>query len=258
MKKKITAMLVALLLVLALCVPAAAESGSGITCVYDMAGLLTEAECQRLENRAVEISRRNSCGVYIVTLPDYQEFGSGSIYDVTTEIYNDPESGFGIGAGREGIILLLSMAQREYALFVHGENAEYAFDSYGQAQLEDYFLPAFGSDSWYEGFEGYLIGCSEYLVLARNGDPVRESPVKGVITVVAISCLIALLVCMILKSKMNTVHRKVEAHEYVAAGGLRLTGSYDNYTHTTEERRIIEKKSESHSGGGGSGRSGSF
>ena len=62
---------------------------------------------------------------------------------------------------------------------------------------------------------------------------------------------------------MQTVHKKVEANEYVAAGGLTLTKQYDRYTHTTETRTKISSDSDSGStsscsGGGGSGRSGKF
>ena len=55
--------------------------------------------------------------------------------------------------------------------------------------------------------------------------------------------------CLMLKRKMQTVHKKVEANEYVAAGGLTLTKQYDRYTHTTETRRKIHDDSDS----GGSG-----
>lgn len=254
MKKRISALFAALLLALTLCVPAAAAD----TCVYDLCGLLTEEEYLALESTAQELTASSGCGVYIVAVDDYESYGTGDIYSVSTQIYNNASNGFGVGGNRSGILLLVSMYTREWAMFVHGEWGEYAFNSYGQAQLESSFLPSFQSDDWYGGFSGYLTACGEYLSLAAQGQPVQESVVKSIATVVAVSCLIALLVCMVLKGKMKTVHRKVEAHAYMAADGLRLVESYDQYTHTTEERRTVEKKSESHSGGGGSGRSGSF
>ena len=87
----------------------------------------------------------------------------------------------------------------------------------------------------------------------------RESAIKNIIPAVGVSCVIALMICLVLKGKMKTVRRKVEAQAYVAFGGLNLTDSYDRYTHTTESVRHIEKSSSgSASGGGGSGRSGKF
>ena len=62
---------------------------------------------------------------------------------------------------------------------------------------------------------------------------------------------------------MQTVHKKVEADEYVVAtGGLKLTKQYDRYTIPLETRSKIRDDSDSGgstsscSGGGGSGRSG--
>ena len=37
-----------------------------------------------------------------------------------------------MGDDRDGIIILLSMAERDYAMFVYGTYAETAFNSYGQ------------------------------------------------------------------------------------------------------------------------------
>lgn len=258
MKKKISALLTILFLMFALCTTAlAAEDGIGY--VIDTGNLLTYDEWETLENRAQDISQRTNCGVYIVTLDDYTNYGSGEVYDVTTQIFNNADNGFGLGTDRNGILLLVSMADRDWAMFVHGDDAEYAFDSYGQAMLEDSFLPDFSEDNWYGGFSGYITACDEYLSLAASGEPVRKSAVQSVIPVICGSCIIALVICLIQKSKMKSVRRKTEAHNYTTFGGLTLTGSYDRYTHTTESVRSVEKNSSSaESGGGGSGRSGKF
>ena len=96
----------------------------------------------------------------------------------------------------------------------------------------------------------------------------RSSPVPLILAVVAGSCVIALVVCLILRAKMKSVHKGVDANVYATGGGLTLTDSYDHYTHTTETRRKIESDSGgggrssggtvSRSGGGGHGRSGKF
>lgn len=258
MKKRLSAIVMALLLTLALCVPALAADGT-MNYVIDGSDLLTYEEWEKLEDQAAAISQRHGCGVYIVIVDDYTVYGTGGVYDVTTQLYNDPENGFGEGEGQEGIILLLSLNERDYALFVHGEKAEYAFNSYGQAELENAFLPALGADDWSGGFAAYLIACDDYLTRADAGDPVRESSIGRVIPVVGGSCVIALVVCLVLKGKMKSVRRKAQARSYVAAGGLQLTERYDRFTHTTETVRTIENKSSSsQSGGGGSGRSGKF
>lgn len=257
MKKKVLSLLTALLLVATLFTTAFAAD-SPVSCVTDISGILTYDEWEALETRAQDISQRTNCGVYIVILDDYTNYGEGDVYDVASQIFKNADNGFGVGTDRSGILLLLSMNERNWAMFVNGENAKYAFDNYGQTALEDAFLSDFGENDWYGGFSGYLDGCDEYLTLAASGKPVRKSVFMSIIVVVGISCGISLIVCLSLKGKMKTVHRKVEAKTYIASGGLCLTDSYDRYTHTTQTSRYIEKSTSGESGGNGSGRSGQF
>lgn len=231
--------------------------------IFDLSDQLSYEEWAELEARASDISQRHGCGVYAAFVDDFTEYGGGdSVYKTTYQLYHANE--LGMGENRDGIIILLSMADRDYAMFVYGANAENAFNEYGQEQLEESFLSDFGSDEWYSGVSHYLNTCDEYLTLAEEGKPVRKSTLPMYIIVVVSSLVISGVICLVLKWKMQTVHKKVEADEYVAAGGLQLTKKYDRYTHTTETRSKIHSDSDSDSGtsscsgGGGSGRSGKF
>lgn len=231
--------------------------------IFDLCDKLSFDEWAELEAQAADISQRHGCGVYAAFVDDFTAYGGGNdVYKTTYQLYHANE--LGMGEKRDGIIILLSMADRDYAMFVYGENAENAFNEYGQEQLEESFLSDFGSNEWYSGVSHYLDTCDEYLTLADEGKPVRKSTLPMYIIVVAVSLVISGSICLVLKWKMQTVHKKVEANEYVAAGGLRLTKKYDRYTHTTETQRKIHSDSDSGSGtsscsgGGGSGRSGKF
>lgn len=265
MKKKISAMLLALLMTIALCVPAWASNGI-MDYVIDAEDVLVYEEWDALEDRAAEISRRHGCGVYVYFTEDYTYYGDGGAYDVARQLYADPEAPFGEGEGMEGILLLVSLRERDWALYVYGDKAVYAFGIDPEETLSGEFLPYFAEDDWVGGFSAYLSACDQCLTRAGQGDPVPggstqddtapASPVKSILTSVGISCVIALLVCLVLKGKMKSVHRKAEARNYTSNGGLHLTEKYDHYTHTTESVRHIE----SSSGGGGSsgGSSGKF
>ena len=231
--------------------------------IFDLTDQLSFDEWAKLEARAEEISLRHGCGVYVAFVEDFTKYyGGNDVYKTTYQLYHSNE--LGMGENRDGIIILLSMDERDYAMFVYGKNAEYAFNKYGQEQLEDAFLGYFGDNDWYGGASHYLDTCDEYLTLAEEGDPVRKNPLPMYLIVVAASCVISGIICLVMKGKLRTVHKKVEANEYVAAGGLTLTKQYDRYTHTTETRRKIHDDSDSGgstsscSGGGGSGRSGTF
>lgn len=241
----------------------------GMQYVFDISDLLTYEEWEELEARAADISNRQHCGVYFALVDDFTDYGDGGVYEVTYQLYHGSE--LGMGSGRDGIIVLLSMAERDYAMFVYGEYAEYAFDEYGQEKLEETFLPDFGDDDWYGGISHYLNTCDEFLTKAESGEPVREalwvwvvSYLFMIIFITAVCCVISGIICYMLLRGMKTVSQKVEANEYIAEGGLQLTERYDQYTHTTETRTKIQKESSSggstysESGGGGSGRSGKF
>ena len=226
--------------------------------VFDISDLLTYEEWEELETRAADISNRQHCGVYFALVDDFTDYGDGSVYEVTYQLYHGSELGF--GKDRDGIIVLLSMEERDYATFVYGEYAEYAFDDFGQEKLEERFLDDFGNNDWYGGISDYLVACDEFLTRADEGRPVRSSPWPKVAIAAGISCLIAGGICFLVLCSMKSVHQKKEADAYLTEGGLHLTQQYDRYSHTTETRTKIEKSSSSssESGGGGSGRSGKF
>lgn len=240
------------------------QTGVDMKYIFDNSDLLTFDEWEKLEARAADISQRHGCGVYVAFVDDFTEYGYGNdVYKTTYQLYHANE--LGMGDDRDGIIILLSMAERDYAMFVYGTYAETAFNSYGQEKLEKAFLGNFKEDDWYGGVSNYLSTCDEYLTRADAGKPVRESPALLIAIAVVASCLLSGAICLFLKRSMKTVHQKVEANEYVAPGGLQLTEQYDRYTHTTEVRSKISSSDDSSSsgtsscsGGGGSGRSGKF
>lgn len=149
MKKRICRLLLAFLLVLVFCVSMAAaeQTGAQLSCVTDTAGLLSENEKMLLERMAESVSQKYGVGVYIVTVEDYRDFHSEGVYKATYTIYH--QYTMGVGPNRDGIMLLLSMADRDWAMFCYGSHCEYAFNSYGQEKLEKVFLDNFGEDDWY-------------------------------------------------------------------------------------------------------------
>lgn len=261
MKQRIFSFLLAFLLLLALA-PAALADGAQLSYVTDDAGILTASETAALEKTAQSIAQRYGVGIYLVTVEDASRIDSRGTYEAAYTVYHNYS--LGIGAERNGAILLLSMNDRAFAHFYYGSESEYAFNKYGQEQIEDVFLDNFRENDWYGGFSDYLTACGEYLALAEEGHPVRRSPVPAIIISCAAGILIAFLVCSILKRKMKSVYVQARADGYVS-GGLRLSRQTDRFTHRTETRRHIEPPKPSggggsvgHTGGGGSGRSGHF
>lgn len=229
--------------------------------VYDEAGLLEAEELVSLDAEAAEVSEKYGYGIYAVIVNDYQNYSTSDIYITATEIYH----GLGLGEGddREGILLILSMNERDYATFFYGENVTYAFDEYGQVQLEDQFLDDFAEDRWYDGFHDYVTVCDEYLGLAAGGNPVRENSAPTFVVAIAAAVFLAYVFTDFLKNSMKNVHKGGSVSSYVTSKGLQLTERGDYFLYNTQTRRKIERssrksESSSRSGGGGSGRKGKF
>lgn len=229
--------------------------------LLDRYGLLTEVEQSAIESMAKQASEKHGCGIYVMLVDDFTQLnGNTDIYKANYTYYHD--NSMGLGEGRDGIFLLLSMGARDFSFFVYGENAEYAFNSWGQKALEAEFIDDLGDDRWYDGVEDFVSTCDEYLELAAQGEPVRESPMAKIGLSTGISSFIALLLSAGLWNKNKGAKKKTSAHGYVA--GTLIPGEREDiFVNTTVTRRIIEDNSDSsssvsRSGGGGSGRSGKF
>ena len=265
MKRNVALWMLLVLLLSMLVLPASAQEG--LYYVTDEADLLSDTDDYELETLCQSISEKYEIGVYIVAVEDFTDWGDGDVYDVTESLYH--EYTMGKGEDCNGIMLLLSMEDRDYATFVYGADAEYAFGDYALQQLEEEFLPHFGENDWYQGFRIYAATCKEYLEKAQAQEPVTEESAtedaqegKGMtyLIVIGASFLIALIVVSILKAGMKNVKLKREADVYVSRQ-LNLTQRHDRFTHMTTTKRKIETNSGSKahsSSGGGHGRSGKF
>lgn len=278
MKKILCTLTLAMLLALSFATAAyASASNAGLDYVTDAAGLLTASDMAQLQPYAKQVSEEYSCGIYIVIVEDYSDYTYGDVRDCAEEIYTEYDLGF--GASRDGVLLLLSMAERDYALIAYGDFANAAFTDYGKEVLADAFLDDFRNDNWCFGFEDYIEKSASMLEQAKNGTPLdvpygsggsssvkRISPGAKIVFIVVVPCVISALVCLIFALSMKTARRRETAEEYVGSGDVNLRVKQDNYTHTTVSRTPLPKQSSSGGRGGGtsisssgfSGRSGKF
>lgn len=268
---KCFAVALALSLALLLCVATGAAWGSEarLDHVTDAAGLLDSSEEAELESMAQAIEDQYDFGVYIVTVDDYYDISPTSVFDAATAIYR--EYTLGVGEGDDGLMLLMSMYDRDYSLVTYGDFGNYAFNDAARESLTEYFLDDFSSDDWYAGFYDYLDVAALYAEAGRAGAPYTEDNIimtegeistaifMSVAAMFLVPLIIALIVIAVLSSKMKSVAAATQAGEY-ALGGLRLTGQRDDFSHTT---RVVTKVQQSSGptvsrGGGFSGTSGKF
>ena len=262
--KRMISIVVAVLLLALLAIPVSgAETPEA--CVYDGEMLLTDEEYWTLEDYAQEISDLRQCAVYFVSVEDYRDYGDGDIFNVARQIFLDND--FGMGEEKDGVMLLLSMEDRDYSLIVHGFG-ETALTDYGREYICEHFLDDFADDDWFHGVYDYLSYTNDLLSQAREGKIYdRYNWITGGVLWVwslILGVVISLIVCTVQRAMMRKkVHEQTGALGYVQ-GDVHITRKRDVYSHTTEVRRKIEKKdagssgSHSHSSDGFSGTSGKF
>lgn len=140
--------------------------------VSDLSNLLTPEQWDELESTATSISTMYGCGIYIVTLRNYKDYSPGTddFRAFAEEFYSS--NNMGMGDDHNGTLLILSMAERDYALISYGSLAHNAFTDYGTELLASVFLDNFRSNDWFGGFSDYLKGSSKLLEYAALGNPV--------------------------------------------------------------------------------------
>lgn len=251
--------ILAMILLMALTVNVSASDGMFL---FDEADLLTQAEEQELADAAAGISYNYGCGVYIVTVWDYNTYGSNVLTAAENFFLNNR---LGLGEDASGVLLMLSMADRDYALIAHGSIGNGAFTDYGKNVLSETFLDDFGGNDWYSGFADYVSYSGTFLDSFRQGTPVDVNQDGGsglglaLIMILLVPAAIAGIACGIMASSMKTARKKTHADDY--RQGLQLTGRHDRFLTRTVVRQKIESSS---SGGttvnsrGFSGKSGKF
>ena len=266
MKRLISILTVILLLTLFIVPVSAAEEPEH--CIYDLAELLTGEEYWALEDYAQEISQAQQCAVYFLTVDDYRDYGDGVIFDVARQIFL--VNGLGMGEDQDGVLLILSMADRDYCLLAHGFG-DTALTDYGKDYISEEFLDNFGDNDWYGGCLDYLTYTDELLTMARDGvifdrDSWITSGHLWIFSLVFAAVLSA-VICLIQRGLMKKkVHQQTEAGNYLEGGSVQITRRRDVFSHTTEVRQKIETDSgssgssggHSHSSDGFSGKSGKF
>ena len=263
--KRLASILTAFLLLTALVLPAAAAAPD--RCIYDTAQLLPDDVCAVFEETAQRISRERQCAVYFVSVENFRDYGEGDIYDVARRIFLDNK--FGMGDNRDGVLLILSMADRDYCLLAHGFG-DTALTDYGKDYISENFLDNFADNDWSGGIEDYLLYTDDLLAQAREGNiyDVGSWVTSGGMWVCSLvaAMLIALIVCAVQRGLMKKKVRMQSGAEGYLEGSIKITRNRDVFTHSTEIRQKIETEKtssgssggHSHSSDGFSGKSGKF
>ena len=252
MKKmnKILGIMFAFTLVLLLAGPALAAP----PLVVDQAGLLSEADAAALEQKLTVLSDRHQADIAVVTVD--------SIGDYTPEAFADDYfdyNGYGRGDNYDGLLLLVSMEERDWCISTCGKAID-AFTDAGVSYLGAQIVSDLGSGEYAQAFNLFADWCDKFFVQAANGKPFdEESLPKTTADLVFYSIIgliggliVAAIITRIMKRSLKTVQNKHEAADYVQFGSMQVTRADEQFLHRNVTRTRIEKPSSSSGGGGGS------
>lgn len=271
--KKITAFIAVLLLAVCFARPAYAEPS--VSRVYDDAGLLSYDEYSTL----VDI-----CDQYCHEL-DF-DFAVAAIYDATLTSekahadYCDQwwySYNFGCGSDRDGVMLLLNMADNWFYVYTQGYGLT-AITDWGRDQIMDSVIPYLREGDYYDAFETFARLCRDYVIDARNSnvhdtyvwvpEPETQYGTEGVgddgfyfdagwlVQGIGLGILLALIVTSSWKSQLKSVKNQYYAGSYVKENSLNVSERDDRFMYTTVSKtprpKPEERKSNGHFEAGGS------
>ena len=288
MKHRLQTLLVLLLtLLLALCggVFAFAADGSAVPAeklplLVDDADLLTADE----EATLLALLEKNSAAVQAdIVIVTVEDTDGADVDDFAMDYYD--YNGYGRGDDNDGVLLLISMAERDYWITTTGFCIE-AITDYGLELIEDDFLSMLSGGDYPGAFRAYAKDCKTLISAARQGniydyyisDSDSENAYGGyyndaydyfggedysaqsarsfnvlpnLVIALILGFVLALITASSMKRKLKSVHRKYEASNYVVPGTLHVRQSDDRFLYANVAKTPIPQHNENHSSGSG-------
>lgn len=249
MNKRLIALFFAVLICIASIAPAFAQPA--VPRMVDDAALMLESDVSDLNKKLDEISERQQFDVAIVTV--------NSLNGATPQSYADDYfdyNGFGYGDTRDGVVLLLSMEERDWYISTCGYGIT-AFTDAGITYIGDQIVPYLSDELYYEAFDMFADYCDDYITQAKNGTPydVDNMPkesfafLAALFIAVVIGAVVSGIVCLVFALQLKSVHRESAASNYIKQGSMHVTDSREYFLYSKTDR---ERKPEPSSSSGGS------
>lgn len=262
MKKRLSVIILSLLLAVMLVVPAIASDNL----VYDNAGLLYTGETEALNEILCTYSQLRGIDIAVLTADD-----TGG-YD--TQTYTDLFANENLSS--DNILLCINMGDREW----HISTAGTCINIYSDSILEymgEQIVPYLSDGDYNTAFNEFASLANDYAEAYATGDygDIDIDPVithqrtlsdylPRILMGLAVGVGAGFIGKGVLKSQLKSVHAQDSANSYVRKNSLNLTKQQDIYLYSTVSRVAKPKNTSSgsstHSTGGVShgGRGGSF
>lgn len=247
MKKFCTLLLAILLLLSCSFTMAASEDSPEKQYVFDDAmDLLGQAEEEKLNLLLEEISDRIDADLVVVLTDD--------CYDEEAA-HNDANVFYRHSDFRtDGAIFYCAIEDGYWNMQGFGEIKD-IFSEDVLDLLEESCLPLVREEDYYDAFLTFAETTEEVVELDRDGTPYKGAYpwLKYLLIALVLGIVVALIVVLVLKGQLKSVHRQAAARNYLKQGSLNLTEQRDLYLYRTVSRVAKPKNTSSGGGGGGGG-----
>ena len=216
--------------------------------LFDQAGLLSTKEAQEVGETLNEVSRKHKCDVVVATADKLDGMSPPEYADWLYE-----NSGYGQEEDLNGVLLLISLDDRDWAISTSGD-ARAVFNDEAQKYMMTKVQPYLSEGNYAQAFLEYAKISESLLTDAEagvyygvsQGQENKEPESKGIpfgwlIGDLGIGVVIAGLLGKSKASKLHGIRRQSSADAYLKAEGVIFSVKEDRYLRTETERRRIER-----------------
>ena len=251
--KRLTILLLSLLMLVALAVPALAVTPK----IIDNADLLSASEEAALEDKAQSIVDLYEMDVVILTV----DSTNGRYIESYADDYYD-NNGYGIGPDYSGVLLMLAMDTREWAISTCGEAIQ-ALSDWEIEVLFEVMADDLSSGNYSAAFRAYLQELEDLFGQYRDSQVTDAGDYLRVVFVYQfIGAAVGGIAILVMRGQMNTAKAQTGAASYLMDGSFRMNRHLDLflYSRVNRTRRqqnngsSVHRSSSGRSHGGGHGR----
>lgn len=238
MMKRIVSLLLVCFLCATLSPAALAEVNAPL--LVDEADLLTQTQEQELLHKLKTNSDTYQVAFTIATV----ESLDGQSPERFASLYYNSRH-FGYGENRDGVLLLVSMEFRDYYILSNGLGGE-AVSVDETEDIGESVAAYLGDGDYVAAFNEFVDQCVYQVDGEINGFPFAF--VKNLLISLGIGLALALIVTLVMKSKLKSVRKQPGATEYTKPGSMEITMANDFFLYHTINRRKKENNASNSAG----------
>ncbi len=196
--------------------------------LYDGADILSTTEETKLLGKLDEISQKYNVDVVVATIDTVGQYTA----DEYVEYFYD-NNNYGVGDNRDGVILLISMLERDYRILSNGFCAE-AITMDTIKSIGNKIAPSLSEGDYAEAFDEFADECDYYINGKLNGFPFKYG--RNSLIAIAAGLISSFIGTNAMKGKLKSVKKQTEAADYTKKGSLQITKSNDFFLYRSVNR----------------------